>query len=303
METRKRILITGGTGYLGSRLARDLADKHDVTILGRRDTCFDSLHIKKICKDLCELTPEEVSEFEVIFHLAALFPNNCKLSPAEIFSQNLAATHHLLNLIEKQNHPVKLIFSSSAGVYGRGSKKFSEKSHTNPGELYFCSKSCCEQLIRTYAYKNPDLKPLIFRISNLYGPEQKQIAVITETIKKILFCSSKNNAPLVVKNGSAARDFLYVDDCIKALIFGLEKDLAGTYNLGTGKGTKISALVSIMVRISKKEIPLIIEDDTSDINILNITKLKKEGWNPQTSLIKGLKQTYNQALISFSSPS
>ncbi|MEK6939053.1 MAG: NAD(P)-dependent oxidoreductase [Nanoarchaeota archaeon] len=299
MDTNVKILITGGTGYLGSHLTEYLADQgYNVTALGRKEFIFKNKNINLLSKDVRELIFEDLQGFSHIFHLAAISPNNKNngVDEAEIYRQNVESTLHLLELIKNKSSSTKLIFSSSAGVYGRGSKRFSESCSFNPIDLYSCSKASCEQLIKVYAHKNSNIKPLILRIANIYGPGQKLGFVIPDTIARINQSDSGLDGEIAVFNGQSVRDFIYIDDLIAAISMALEKELTGTYNIGTGKPTLIIELASQLIRISKKQLVIKEENKNQDVNVLNISKIKKEGWTPQPSLKKGLKETYKSYL-------
>lgn len=297
MDVNTKIMITGGTGYLGSNLAEYLADQgHQVTAVGRKDFSFKNKNIHFLAKDVRELNREDVKEFNSIFHLAAVSPNNSKLEPAEIYKQNVESMLHLLELIENISTPIKIIFASSAGVYGRGQKRFSEKDFLSPIDLYACSKASCEQLINVYAKKNPNIKILILRLANVYGPGQKPDFVIPDTFAKISQSYANNSKEIIIFNGQSIRDFIYVDDCIKAITLASDKSLSGTYNIGTGKATRIVDLASQLIVLSKKPLDIKEENQNQDANILNISKIRKEGWVPRTTLKKGLKATYKSYL-------
>lgn len=296
MDHNVKILITGGTGYLGSRLAEYLAEKgHNVTAIGRKEINFKNKNIHFLSKDVRELNLEDINGFNYIFHFAAVSFNNSKLEGEEIYKQNIESMLQLLELIKNKPSPTKFIFASSAGVYGRGPKKFSEEDALKPMDLYSCSKASCEQLIHAYAKTNPNLRPLIFRIANIYGSGQRAGFVIPDTIARI---NQSSSGELAVFNGQSVRDFIYVEDCITMIVLALEKDLVGTYNLGTGKRTKIAELALQLIKLSKKSLIIKEEDKNQDANALNISKIKKELWAPKTSLKKGLKETYKSYLKS-----
>ncbi|MBT3297552.1 NAD-dependent epimerase/dehydratase family protein [archaeon] len=270
----KDILITGGTGFIGWQLAQGLAKKrYNVTVLSRNKIDFKIPGIKLLNKDIIDLKKEDIINFTHIFHFATATNNS---NTVQSYLDDIKLTSHLLELINYTNNKIKIIYSSSAGVYGfEKDKKFKETDKLNPLTFYTCSKVAGEDLIKTYSNKNPNIKHLIFRISNVYGPTQKEGRLIPDLISRIKNAKRLEINELTVQNCDSSRDFIFIDDLVRYLIYLFNFKENSTYNLGSGVSTKVKEVALIIQKELNQNLKIISKNNPNH-NCLNIDKLDTE---------------------------
>jgi UDP-glucose 4-epimerase len=296
----KRILVTGGAGFIGSHLCKKLSE------FTNNLTVYDNLssgkvenvkHLPKVhfvkadILNLKKLNSQEKPD--LIYHLAAqvVVPYSME-NPTEDFETNARGT---LNILEKaRKDDARLVFASSAAVYGNTTKLPTPETYGfNPASCYGLSKVVGEQYCNMYS-KQYGLDITIVRFSNVYGP--KSHGVIPDFIDKL----SRNPEKLeIIGTGLQSRDFVHISDVVDALILSaVNEDAIGeTYNIGFGKTTKIIDLAKMILKIlglSKKTVITTTNVPwQGDINTIwfDITKIKKElKWQPKISLEDNLKE-------------
>ncbi|MBT4135048.1 NAD-dependent epimerase/dehydratase family protein [Candidatus Woesearchaeota archaeon] len=263
-----KYLVTGGEGFIGSKIVERLnCNSYD------KKSGQDILNQEKLVKSL--------KDINTVFHTAAKIsvPESQK-KPEEYYDVNVKGTKNIVNLSES-----KIIFSSSAAVYGEYDRKVVEEDKLNPESNYAQNKVDGEELISAK-------KEISLRYFNVYGPGQGAAGVIAIFIKKAL-----NNEDLVITgNGDQERDFIYVDDVVDANIAavsysGSEK----VFNIGSGQSIKLRDLAKLIIKLCNSESKIILEKPRhGDLfySCADITKAKNElNWMPKTDLETGLKKT------------
>ena len=263
-----KYLVTGGEGFIGSKIVERLnCNSYD------KKSGQDILNQEKLVKSL--------KDINTVFHTAAKIsvPESQK-KPEEYYDVNVKGTKNIVNLSES-----KIIFSSSAAVYGEYDRKVVEEDKLNPESNYAQNKVDGEELISAK-------KEISLRYFNVYGPGQGAAGDIAIFIKKAL-----NNEDLVITgNGDQERDFIYVDDVVDANIAavsysGSEK----VFNIGSGQSIKLRDLAKLIIKLCNSESKIILEKPRhGDLfySCADITKAKNElNWMPKTDLETGLKKT------------
>ena len=296
----KRVLVTGGAGFIGFHLCRKL------TSIGANVTIYDNLSSGKLqnlrdvprakfekadilnLKQLCN-----AEKADLIYHLAAqvVVPYSME-NPTEDFETNARGT---LNVLEKaRRDDSHLVFASSAAVYGNPALMPTPESYGfHPVSCYGLSKVVGEEYCEMYGSQY-GLDVTIFRFANVYG--SRCHGVINDFLDKL----ARNPKKLdIIGTGNQARDFVHVDDVVAALqIAALNKEtFRKVYNLGFGKTTRIIDLAGMILKIlnlpQKTEITTTSASWQGDIDTIwfDITKAKKElKWIPKISLDDHLKQ-------------
>ena len=308
---RKNILITGGTGFLGSNLCRRLCLDGNNNIIcidnnytGRLENVSDLLKCENftfIHHDVCNpLDIVELKNIDEIYHLA------CPASPPAYQYKHAIETTKTcvlgsLNMLEfaKKNNS-KILFASTSEIYGDPEvhpQVESYRGNVNPIGIRSCydeGKRCAESLFFDY-YRNENIMVKVIRIFNTYGPgmDPHDGRVISNFICQAL----KNEDITIYGNGTQTRSFCYVDDLIEAMILMMNSrsDFTGPVNTGNPGEFTIKELAEIVVSKTKsnskivyKELPL---DDPTQRRP-NISLAKKElKWEPQTNLFVGLDKT------------
>ncbi|MFC1626998.1 NAD-dependent epimerase/dehydratase family protein [Patescibacteria group bacterium] len=292
----KKILITGGAGFIGRHLLTQLSELgHQLAVIdnlsvGRKNhlpknTQLFKAHIqdKSIVNIFKKFKPE------VVIHLAA--DNRVTSSPEETIQANVIGTFNVL----KSAQVVKakqLIFTSSAAVYGESKNLPIKETHpTKPISAYGVSKLTGELYCQQF---QPYFKTSIFRFANVYGPGQSSSSeggVVAIFIDKLL----KNQKPIIYGNGQQTRDFIFVKDVVDALLLSLKSPQNHILNIGSNQPTSIIHLLELTAELINKK-PNFIKKPARPIEIekslfSHDLATKTLGWQPKTSLESGLIQT------------
>jgi nucleoside-diphosphate-sugar epimerase len=232
----KRILITGGNGYLGSILKNELKKYTDfvfsisnVGIQNETEFVVDITHKEALQTIVSQINPD------IVYHLAALIDRNRDYSIfAQMNNVNVMGTSYLIDALT-QTDCTQFIFASTSEVYGNNTSPFSENMQLQPVSPYSLSKAMAELLIQT-RLRNSTINYSIARIFNFYGPNMSENFFINEMIQTL----SKGEA-FKMTLGEQFRDYLFVDDVISALISmiqqnGIQNEII---NICSGKGIKI----------------------------------------------------------------
>ena len=258
----KNIIITGGAGFIGTNIARTLADDNNVTVIddlstGKIENIQDLINENKIkfikgsITDL-DLLKKSFKNVDYVFHQAALasVPQSFE-DPVKTNNINLNGTVNVL-IASRDNNVEKVVWASSCAVYGDNTDlPLKETSSTNPLSPYAATKLAGELYANIFSnvYNLPIAS---LRYFNVYGPWQNPhgdyAAVIPLFISKIL-----DDQPLVIYgDGKQTRDFIFVEDVVRANIFFAEKAENGVFNIGCGVKTSINEIAKMILKISNK---------------------------------------------------
>ena len=299
----KRILVTGGAGFIGSDLCKKLLEKGNFVV------CLDNLftgkeknisslkgneNFKFINHDVTEKFDEKVDE---IYNLACpASPIHYQEDAIKTLKTSVLGTMNMLELAEKYN--AKFLQASTSEVYGDPLIHPQVETYwgnVNPIGIRSCydeGKRCAETLVSDYRReRNIDTK--IVRIFNTYGPNMAldDGRVVSNFILQAL----RNRDITIYGEGSQTRSFCYVDDLVDGLIKMMESDLFGPVNIGNPFEKTILELAKLIIKltdskskISYKKLP----SDDPTRRQPDITLAKKElGWSPKINLEKGLLKT------------
>jgi len=300
----RRILVTGGAGFIGSEVVRQLYElEADVTVFdnfssGKIDY-IKEIHNIKVCKgDICDdkVASKLLKDQELVIHLAALpFIPDCYYHPDEFFRVNAMGSINMMWESIQSETVEKFVHVSSSEVYGTARYVPIDEEHpTLPHSTYAVSKLAADRAVFAM-HKEHDFPAVIIRPFNSYGPNITQPYIIPEIVLQLLSA----NDSIQLGNVESSRDFTYVEDTARGIIMVLtNKSAVGeTINLGSGKEIKIRDLVFLMVKLLGKRVK--IERDPTrfrpyDVERLlcDYTKAKKIlRWEPQVSLEEGLQRT------------
>ncbi|MBO0448867.1 SDR family NAD(P)-dependent oxidoreductase [Enterococcus sp. MJM12] len=305
-----KYLITGGAGFIGSSLAKELIKNgHEVTVIddlsmGKKE----NLDIERIHfvegdirnKELMEKLFNE-TQFDYVFLLAAIASVADSIQrPIETHEVNLDANLNILELIkEKQKNIRRVVFASSAAVYGDDpSLPKKENSQIKPLSPYAVDKFASEQFVLLYndLYNVPGSAVRFFNVygmnQNPQSPYSGVLSIITDRYKQKV--AGENAIFNVFGDGKQERDFVFIDDVVQALILVSEsKNSRGNvYNVGTGKATSLNKIISIYDDYFQSSLKInYLPTREGDIrySYSNIDKLKSLGFTPKYSVENGIK--------------
>lgn len=305
-----KVLVTGGSGYIGGHTVRQLLDLgHDVTVFdnlstGRLSNITDMPECKFHYGDTADMIRlDEVMDgrnFDIVMHFAALIDVNESIhNPLAYYQANTANTVSVIKACER--HRVgKLIYSSTAAVYGViGDREMvTEECPTRPVNPYAQSKLMSERIIGDYIAAHPELGCIILRYFNVagsngsIGPGPKSRHLIRNACRTAIgaqpylqIFGTDYNTP----DGSCIRDYIHVEDVARAHIDAMEYlKKGGTFdilNCGYGRGLSVKEIVTAVKRVSGKDIPIQIDlprdGDVAKV-VANCGKIKRVlGWKPK----------------------
>jgi len=318
MLESKNILVTGGCGFIGSEVTRQLSEH------GANITVIDNLssgkeeYIQKIPRvELIKSDLSQISSFksvlegmDYVIHLAALpFIPASYYIPMKFFESNVNSTIALALEVVKQKNIKKFIHVSSSEIYGSAKYIPMDENHpTLPQSTYAVSKLAGDRVVFTM-YKEHGLPAVIIRPFNSFGPNITQPYIIPEIISQML----KNNKKISLGNVNSKRDLTYVSDTAKAIILSLTAEgiVGETINVGSQRSVSIKELVNMISEILEKDVE--IEIDVSRMRPFDVETLvcnydranRLLNWAPQISIMDGLKKTVDWVIkqgISFNAP-
>ena len=295
---KRNILVTGVAGFLGYHLKKLLTD------FGANVTGVDN-YVSKHCEygtrnaiisNLDDYAIEEIlkKRFDVIFHLAgnALAAESVS-NPMKDFELNLIITLRFLERLRKSGFEGKIIFASSAAVYGQPMKMpIAENVPVAPINPYGVSKLSSENYLSIYS-ELYGFRCSIARLFSLYGPRQAK-QVVYDLIRKSVMHPEEI---VVLGDGSEVRDFLYVNDAALALCYlGQASNNEDVYNVCSGQGISIKSLSVLIVNqlgIPQTRLKYTNERRKGDplYWIGDNTKLKKTGFTPNVDIKAGIEKT------------
>lgn len=269
-------LITGGQGFIGSKIVAATGGKS-----------FD-LRSGLDVRDRAKLA-EYVWGMDAVFHCAAKIsvPESFKMEK-EYHSTNVEGTRALAHVAKEHN--TKVVFSSSASVYGNTGEIVTEESPTNPMSPYAQNKLDGEKILQ-----EEGIPAVVLRYFNVYGPGQSDeyAGVIGLFIKKAL----KNEDILIHGDGKQTRDFVYVDDVVDANVLAAKynKKTFNTFNIASGDSVTVLEMAEKIIELTNSNSEILFgparEGDIYDSRV-DISKARAElGWMPKVKIEDGLKKT------------
>ncbi|MDH7476214.1 MAG: NAD-dependent epimerase/dehydratase family protein [Microgenomates group bacterium] len=307
-----RVIILGGTGFIGSYLAKSLLSlNYEVVVTGTNSSSFyNNLilknHIKSIKFEIINLYEKYtlkkiVKENDIVFNLISpSTPQKSSCFPIDEIKNHFLPQIQLIEFLFKLNIKKMIFFSSGGGIYYDNQETpYKENSLLLPHSPHAIIKLSIEHYLNFFS-KYYLIPILIYRISNPYGPNQnikEGFGLIPHLIKSV----KENKSPVLYNHGKIIRDFIYIEDLIEAITISFnKKNNHAIYNLGSGKGTSIKTVWKIIKKISKSKLEPIYKEkriiDPPKV-ILDITRFSQEyNWKPKTPIEKGLRITYESSL-------
>lgn len=290
-----KILITGGTGFLGQNLIQ--AMQHSVLPLEIFCLSRKNPNIPKVrhiaCPDAADFSFAEIDEqFDYIVHTLAL--SNEKYCQDFEYAQqvNIGFTKKLLDFCRQQRRLKKLVHVSTVFVYDTNDKP--PVTEHDPLFLhhstYSFTKGISEFYVEHYRKKN-GIPALSFRLSNIYGPYQPFTDSPFLVPSKIM--QGLTEGEITVFDTTPRRDWLYVEDAAQAILLSLDSSLEGVVNLGSGKDASVDEIIGEIARQLDVPYRSLGKPATGPQNFYcDISLIKKSlNWHPQKNLADGIADT------------
>ncbi len=301
----RRIMITGGAGFIGSELAHQavrrglVVEVVDNLVNGRREYLAD------ILGDRCHLTVADVRDpgiddvmagCDVVYHLACLCVRHSIHSPFENHDVNATGTMRMLEAA-RAAQVGRFVYTSSAEVYGSAcSGPVPEEGEMAPTNPYAAAKLGAESYVRAFnvCYGLPTV---VLRLFNTFGPREHHEGDCGEVIPKFLLRALAGQPLVVFGDGTQTRDFNFVEDTARAILeAGLEPRAVGrVMNIGSGRETSINALAHAVIDVVGDPRVEIVHDDPRPADIARMCANGARardvlGYAPEVTLTEGLRR-------------
>lgn len=293
---KKRAIVTGGAGFIGSHLVDALIQKGWAVVvidnlsvgkkefINKKATFFQTnIQDAQAAKIITRYRPH------VIFHLAA--QKNLQYSlinPIADADTNIIGSLNLLKAAAKIR--CTFIFYSTAAVYSDSiDLPYYEESLIGPLSPYGITKWSFEQYLRT-----ANIQYSILRLANVYGPRQDAIGE-GGVVSIFSHALANGRRPTIYNSGNQTRDFIYVNDVVAASLLAMTRGIGETFNISTAKQTSIKKIYSLLSLFAQKSLPALRGGKRTEqfrSQLANAKAKKALGWTPSTSLNHGLKETY-----------
>lgn len=298
-------VVTGAAGFIGSHVTEKLLERGDTVIAidnlssGKRELIEELKKKGNLTFVETDLLVDEIDHYfedmAEVYHFAANPDVRLGNQDTRVhLNQNVIVTYRVLEACRKAGVG-KFIFTSSSTVYGETDViPTPENSRLEPISFYGASKLASESLISSYAH-NSSMKACVFRLANVIG-ERSNHGVIFDFINKL----SDNPQKLeILGDGTQNKSYIYIDDCINAILFAVEKinETFQTFNVGSQDQISVKNIAEIVSeemglqpkflytggnRGWKGDVPKM---------MLDIAKIKSIGWEPKLSSVEAVRKT------------
>ena len=296
----KRVLITGGAGFIGSALVRELTARgYSVAVLdnlscGNREHVIpdvrfhlaDVLDFAAVTRELSAVAPAW------IIHLAAVhFIPACNARPYEASNINLRGTLNILDAARRTSSVEKFFFASTAAVYADSPLSVNEASPVEPMDIYGLTKMIGERLVREF-HLATSLPCVIGRLFNAYGPRETNPHLIPEILRQV----HEGRRDLHLGNIATRRDYIHTSDMACAIALLMEREAPGVevFNIGSSSPLTAREVVEYFERAANCSFEITVANDrvrSIDRALLqaDISRIRAAtGWSPRVRFEDGI---------------
>lgn len=316
---KKKILITGGVGYLATNLIEQLreTDCHIIRV-DLPGAMFGSVTGKAYVDDIegnisdRAVWMSNLENVDVVFHLAAYeHKHGSEFNPIMDLEVNSLSVLHLLEVCRLKKYFPRIVFASSSNLVGFPAQlPVNETFQDNPLTMYSIHKLTSEKYLQYYA-REFGQHSIVLRLANVYGPVSNRQASVRVVLNRIIYRALKGEKILLYRNSACIRDYVWIDDVVAAFIaaacLGNEYATGQYYLIGSGSGYQISDVLRMIAdkvaqHTGKK--PTIVADTNEtleDIEWRNFVAdtyrfTEAAGWKASISLDEGIDRTIDYFL-------
>ena len=298
----KKVIVTGGLGFIGSNLVERLITDNEVTIIDDQSTGksaniehLDQVNLNLIHGSITDLNLKEIfKDHDYVFHQAALpsVPRSIK-DPKSSNDVNITGTLNVL-IAARDSGIKKVIYASSSSVYGdTPTLPKSEDMPINPLSPYAITKATGELYSKVFG-DIYGLQTVSLRYFNVFGPRQDPTSQYAAVIPKFIKAIMNDESPIIYGDGEQSRDFSYIRHVVDANIQACESGKTGIFNIACGRRITINQLVNMINEITGRDVaPTYIDPMPGDIkhSLADISKAKAFGYVPESDFRQELEET------------
>lgn len=312
----KNVLVTGGTGFIGSHITEELLNLNSNIVIPYIELLPKSYFLTKKFNEKTILIPCDIKDrnkvssviskydIDIIFHLAAQpIVSTSYKNPVDTFETNILGTINVLDSARHFSHVTSIVVASSDKSYGHSEKlPYTEDLELKGIYPYELSKVCTDLIARSY-YKNYGLPVTVTRFGNVYGPGDLNFSRI---IPGIMLSLVKNKTLDIRSNGQLIRNYVYVKDVARGYISlaeNIDKVKGEAFNFGSPEKLSVIDVINLVSKILNTRVDYkILNNAKPEIaeQYLSYEKIKNTiGWSPKFDFTLGIRQTFEWYKASF----
>jgi len=301
-----QILVTGGAGFIGSNIALHLQNIYPEAQIVVLDN-FSSGYFKNLNGFKGEFIAGDISDrqlweylgkhytFNVVFHQAAITDTTVEDQNLMLKINTNAFKYLLDTAIDRWG--AKVIYASSAAVYGNCPAPMKEEGCLKPENVYGFSKLMMDNLALKYMERYREATIIGLRYFNVYGYGEAHKGKFASMVYQLMIKMLRGQKPRLFKWGEQKRDFVYIKDVIKANLLALKSNKSGIYNVGSGQGRSFNELVEILNRVLGTDYQIEYFDNPYDFyqnhtEAVLTKSFSHLGYKPDWPLEKGIEDYY-----------
>lgn len=300
----KKILVTGGAGFIGSNFCNINKNNYQITaldnlFLGDERNLDEDINFIK--GDACNMEDlDKVGPVDFIVHLAGT-------SSAPMFMGDglidgyVNSIKSFITVLEwaRKNEVKKVLYASTSSLYGNNPLPLMENQEVTPINHYAVTKRTYEYSAKCYNKVYPEMDIIGFRFMSIYGPNEEAKGKFANLISQFCWDFARKKVPVIYGDGSQSRDFTNVKDVVQGLTLAIETNKklgADVFNIGTGYSETLNEIAEALEKafdngIKAKHIPNPVKEDYVKGQHADISKIKKVlGYEPKVKLADGIKE-------------
>lgn len=300
----KRVLVTGGAGFIGSNLVEALYKDNEVVVLdnlhtGKRSNLENAIKggVKFVEGDAKNIKSIK-GDFDFVFHLGIYSASPMYRDNPNLVGEVVQGITEVLEYCKEANVP--LVFASTSSIYNGIAPPHKENVIPGVTDYYTEARIACERISELY-FKLYNVKVAAMRFFSVYGYNDIGKGKFANLVTQFMDSLLKDKRPVIYGNGEQKRDFIFVSDVVNALLRASTIEGFGIYNVGTGKNYSLNEAISKLQTITEKKIaPKYIEMPVKNYvmtTLADTTKSKREiGFDAKISLDEGISLLFSSVL-------